>query len=56
MNRIIGYTIVVTGDGVADMEAEVNAKIADGWQPHGSPFQGGEGMSWLMQALVKFKD
>lgn len=55
MKRITDYTIVVAEE-IENMEAEVKARMAQGWQPLGAPFQGGKDMSWLMQALVKHED
>ena len=55
MKRIIDYTIIVAIE-TEEMETEVKDRMSEGWQPFGSPFQGGKDMSYLMQALVKYED
>lgn len=54
MKKIVDYTIVTNEYGVIKtLINEVKAKVADGWQPHGSLCTSGN--TSLHQAMVKYE-
>jgi hypothetical protein len=49
MSRIIGYKII-NGNGLKDLEQNVNEYILEGWVPLGAPFK----EAYYHQAMVVY--
>ena len=55
MKKIIDYKILLNGDkDLIAFQDEVRRGIKIGWQPLGAPFEYGQDLSCIAQAMVKY--